>query len=191
MSCPRALRLLQPLIDRSLSEPAAEDLQTHLDSCPSCRTELARLRRIHQTLADEPTIDPPSGLAPAIARRAAAQHLTAKRILLPAWLEALTLGGAAVALGAAGFVGVSILSTAFGLRGTSLHLGADCISLEEGFGPAFATFEATPLAVRRLMVRRAWRCLYPRHDWRHIGGELGAVLAARGYAPEGSRRDDP
>jgi len=116
VNCPRAIQLLQPLLDRSLSQPEAEALQTHLDTCPSCRTEFARLHTLHQTLADEPTVDPPSGLAPAIARRAAARHLTATRILLPAWLEALTLGGAAVALGAAGLVGVSILSTAFDLH---------------------------------------------------------------------------
>lgn len=116
MNCPRAIQLLQPLLDRSLPQIAAEDLRSHLDTCPSCRAEFARLRSLHQALADEPTIDPPSGLAPAIARRAAACHLTAKRILLPAWLEALTLGGAAVALGAAGLVGVSILSTAFDLH---------------------------------------------------------------------------
>ena len=116
MNCPRALQLLQPLLDRSLSQPGAEDLRTHLDTCPSCRGELALLRTLHQTLADEPTIDPPSGLAPAIARRAAARHLTAKRLLLPAWLEALTLGGAAVALGAGGFVAVTLLSASFDLH---------------------------------------------------------------------------
>lgn len=116
MNCPRALQLLQPLLDRSLPQTTAEDLQTHLDTCPFCRAEFARLRTLHQTLADEPTIDPPSGLAPAIARRAAARHLTAKRLLLPAWLEALTLGGAAVAFGAGGFVAVTLLSTSFDIQ---------------------------------------------------------------------------
>jgi len=116
VNCPRALQLLQPLLDRSLSQPEAEDLRSHLDTCPSCGRELALLRSLHQTLADEPTIDPPSGLAPAIARRAAARHLTAKRLLLPAWLEALTLGGAAIALGAGGFVAVTLLSASFDLQ---------------------------------------------------------------------------
>ena len=116
MTCPRSLQLLQPFLDRSLSQPVAEGLRAHLDTCDSCGRELALLRSLHQTLADEPTIDPPSGLAPAIARRAAARHLTAKRLLLPAWLEAVTLGGAAVALGAGGFVAVTLLSTSFDIH---------------------------------------------------------------------------
>jgi len=116
MNCPRALQLLQPLLDRSLSQPVSEDLRVHLDTCPSCRGELALLRSLDRALADEPTIDPPSGLAPAIVRRAASRHLTAKRIILPAWLEAVTLGGAAVALGAGGFVAVTLLSVYFDIQ---------------------------------------------------------------------------
>jgi anti-sigma factor RsiW len=116
VNCPRALKLLQPYLDRALSEPVAENLRTHLDACEACGREYATFRSLDRALADEPTIDSPSTLARAIARRAAARHLTAKRILLPAWLEAVTLGGTTVALGAGGFIGVSLLSAAFDLH---------------------------------------------------------------------------
>ncbi len=113
MKCPRVLQLLQPLLDRELSEPVAGDLRSHLDTCAACGREYGVFRSLDRALADEPTIDPPSTLARATARRAAARYLTAKRLLLPAWLEALTLGGATVALGAGGLIGVSLLSAVF------------------------------------------------------------------------------
>jgi anti-sigma factor RsiW len=116
VKCPRALKLLQPYLDRNLSEPVAENLRSHLDTCAACSWEYATFHSLDRALADEPTIDSPSTLARTIARRAAARHLTAKRLLMPAWLEALTLGGTTVALGAGGFIGVSLLSAVFDLH---------------------------------------------------------------------------
>ncbi len=116
MNCRRAGKLLQTLLDGGLREALTAALSAHLDTCPTCRAEHEVLRSLDTALTGEPTVDPPARLAPAVARRAAARHLLAKRLLLPAWLEALTLGGTTVALGAGGFVGVTLLSAVFELE---------------------------------------------------------------------------
>ena len=116
MTCRRARKLFQALLDNDLSEASSPDLRGHLDTCPPCRAEYEALARLDAALSDEPTVDAPPQMASAIARRAAARYLTAKRLLIPAWLEALTLGGTTVALGAGGFLAVSALSAAVRLQ---------------------------------------------------------------------------
>jgi len=111
MKCVRALSLIQLFLDANLTDVVAEELRTHLDTCTMCSREYAALRNVDCALAGEPLVDPPSALARTIARRAAARQLTARRVLLPAWLEALSLGGMTVALGASGFVGISLLTS--------------------------------------------------------------------------------
>jgi len=139
VNCPRARKLLQTLLDGSLSEPVAADLRVHLDTCASCAQEYASLRHLDRALAGEPTVDPPSGLAPAIARRAAARHLTAKRLLLPVWLEAVTLGGMTVALGVGGYALVTTLSASFDLHLTPAVSAASIASIIATGLAAFAS----------------------------------------------------
>jgi anti-sigma factor RsiW len=139
MNCSRALRLLQRLLDGDLPEPRAADLCAHLDTCAACADEYATLHHLDQALAGEPTVDPPAHLARAIARRAAARRLVMKRVLLPAWLEALTLGGTAIALGVGGFVAVTLLSVSFDLHLTPAVTAAAVASIIAAGLAAFAS----------------------------------------------------
>jgi len=116
MKCRPARKLLQPLLDDELSESVAANLRAHLQTCPRCRAEFAVLRSLDRALNDEPTVDPPLEMASAVVRRVTARYLTKRRLLIPAWLEAMTLCGVTVALGAGGFVAVGLLSASFNLQ---------------------------------------------------------------------------
>lgn len=52
MDCKTATESLSPYLDQEIDETGAAMLQTHLDGCASCRTELNRLRAVHEFLGD-------------------------------------------------------------------------------------------------------------------------------------------
>lgn len=94
----RVARRLQPYLDGALGDRARLALEAHVARCAACRQALIQLRRLDAGLREEPALLPPEGLAAAIACRAAARQHAAHR--LPGRLEALTVGGLAVAAAA-------------------------------------------------------------------------------------------
>jgi len=122
--CREARAHLQPLLDGALPEPLRPRVEAHLVGCRACGDELAALRSLRTALSAEEVLDPPKGMAAAITRRAMARLLLRRRLLVPAWLEALTFGGLAMSLAAASaFVLL--------LAGPALHIG---LSLAAGIG---------------------------------------------------------
>jgi anti-sigma factor RsiW len=110
MNCRRVRGVLQPLLDDGLPRSRRLAVEAHLSACPTCRAQFGALRAVSAALSAEPLADPPAGMASAIARRAAAQYLIRRRLLIPAWLEALTLVGVALGALAAALIGISCLS---------------------------------------------------------------------------------
>ena len=109
MNCRAVRRLLQPFLDGMLPQSSTLALEAHLTTCGACSEEFHALRRVSAALSAEPLSGLPHGMAAEIARRAAAQHLIRRRLLIPAWLEALTLGSVTLALAAAAVTGISYL----------------------------------------------------------------------------------
>lgn len=110
MRCAQARETMQARLDGTLSPGTAEEMEAHLAGCAACRAEAADLRAIDAELAAEETVDPPEGMAAAIARRAAARARVRRQVLIPGWLEGLTLAGAGVTAGVIA-VGLRLLQT--------------------------------------------------------------------------------
>jgi len=70
------------------------------------------LRAVDRALAGETPVDPPEGMAAVIARRAAARLAMRRRLLIPRWLEGLTITGIGTATAIAGFAGCRVLAGA-------------------------------------------------------------------------------
>ena len=105
MKCERVQEDLGAVVDGGLSARAQGRMAAHLATCQTCREELQLLQSLDAALAGEQTMDPPRGMAKAVARRAAARAMVRRRVMIPAWLEALSfvgVGGAAAAVGAIG-----------------------------------------------------------------------------------------
>jgi len=66
MSCQETKRSLSQYVDDELSAALCATVETHLNSCPVCRSELAELRAIRNSLRQLVRPAPPSLLAPAI-----------------------------------------------------------------------------------------------------------------------------
>lgn len=124
MTCRAVRRSLQPFLDGMLPQSRARALEAHLVACGACGEEFDALRRVSAALSAEPLTDPPHGMAAEIARRAAAQYVTRRRLLIPAWLEALTLGSIVLALAAAAVTSVSYLRAM-----PTLHLAPGILAL--------------------------------------------------------------
>ena len=99
MNCSHARGQLQRLLDGDLSVRRPR-VEAHLAVCPACQHELSLLQAVDEALCDETPVSPPPGLPAAVARRAALRHFARRRLLVPRWLEGLTLG--AVGLAGAG-----------------------------------------------------------------------------------------
>jgi anti-sigma factor RsiW len=141
MNCKAVQRALQPFIDGALPSSAGLAVEAHLAACAACRGEFDALRQVAAALSSEPLADPPDGMAVEIARRAAAQYLMRRRLLIPAWLEALTLGGVALASLTAALIGISWvtalpnLALAPGLVVIVITIAAACVVA--AFGSAY------------------------------------------------------
>jgi hypothetical protein len=84
-------------------------VEGHVAGCAECREELEALRELDATLAGEGQVDPPKGMAAEVARRAAARAMVRRRVMVPRWLEALTLAGTSAAGAAVGLVGAWVV----------------------------------------------------------------------------------
>ena len=60
MRCGTALDLIDPMLDEELKVSTVEDLQRHLDACPSCSGEVAAARQVLTELRSLPELDPPT-----------------------------------------------------------------------------------------------------------------------------------
>ena len=110
MRCRRAGERMQALLDGLLRAAEVEEMNAHLAECPPCRGQLDDLRVVDAALSAEATVDPPEGMAAAIVRRAAARARMRRQVLIPGWLEGLTLAGVAVGAAVAA-VGLRLLQT--------------------------------------------------------------------------------
>ena len=69
MSCEDYNEAIGELVDGSIRPKAKEALERHLQTCHSCRSLVADLRRIHEAAASLPPTTPPLTLWPRIANR--------------------------------------------------------------------------------------------------------------------------
>ena len=84
-------------------------VEGHLAGCAVCREELDALTELDAVLAGERRVDPPRGMAAAVARQAAVQAMVRRRVMIPRWLEVLTLAGASAAGAALGLIGARVV----------------------------------------------------------------------------------
>ncbi len=98
MNCRQAEEQLQLLLDGLLGPMQVAEVNEHLESCFSCRRGFEALRDLDAGLSAEPAINPPPGMASAIAQTALRNYLLKRHAFVPRWLEALTLGGLTIAL---------------------------------------------------------------------------------------------
>ena len=104
MKCRHLGQKLHLLLDGRLTDSDAQRVEAHVADCARCRDNLEALASADRALAAEPLADPPPAMAEAIARRAAAQALLRRRVLLPRWLEVFTLAGVTLALVVVGVI---------------------------------------------------------------------------------------
>jgi len=104
MNCKQVHGKLQPLIDGALPPSQVLEITNHVQCCASCRQELQALQDLDTFLSAEPLMIPPTGLASAIANQAARQAFLIRRVMIPRWIEALTLGGLTIGLGGIAFL---------------------------------------------------------------------------------------
>jgi hypothetical protein len=85
-------------------------------------------------------------MADAIVRRAAARALLRRNLLIPRWLEGLTIAGLACSLAAVGVIGVKLLTASMEVQWSTAHVvGAAAIVMAAGlaaFGSLFYKAEA-------------------------------------------------
>lgn len=67
--CGKCAKHLSALLDGEISGPLAEAVQAHVERCPSCAGQLARLRALHSALDDLPSPRPSEGFDGAFARK--------------------------------------------------------------------------------------------------------------------------
>ncbi len=105
MRCGTALDLIDPLLDDELDASVAEELQRHLEACPSCSDEAAAARRILKELRSLPELDPPPRVAEhvhrTIERDPSGRHARSGRRFRLGWMAA-----AAALVLAVGSIGV-------------------------------------------------------------------------------------
>jgi len=123
MRCGRVRKRLQPLVDGVLPPTEAAEIQAHLRACAACRAEFEALRSLDYALSGEPVVEPPRGMAAAIVGRAQARFSAGAPVLVPRWLEALTVGGLALALVAAAVTARAAAATPVMLRSLGFNLG--------------------------------------------------------------------
>ena len=109
MRCEQATGTLWGLVDGGLSARVARKVEEHVAGCAGCWEELEALRELDAALAGEARVDPPRGMAAEVARRAAARAMVRRRVMVPRWLEALTLAGASAAGAAVGLIGAWVV----------------------------------------------------------------------------------
>jgi len=108
MTCREVKTSAQACVDGALEASGAQALEAHLAACPACRREVEAFRLLDRALAGEELAAPPADLAPRIARQLARRRLRRT----PAWAEALTLSGGAVAAAGLTFVGLRAVAHA-------------------------------------------------------------------------------
>jgi len=107
--CEQARGKLWGLVDGGLSARVEREVAGHVVGCAGCREELVALRELDAALAGEGRVDPPKGMAAEVARRATARAMVRRRVMVPRWLEALTLAGASAAGAAVGLIGARVV----------------------------------------------------------------------------------
>ena len=109
MRCEQAKGKLWGLVDGGLSARVEREVAGHVVGCAGCREELVALRELDAALAGEGRVEPPMGMAAEVARRAAARAMVRRRVMVPRWLEALTLAGVSAAGAAVGLIGARVV----------------------------------------------------------------------------------
>lgn len=71
--------MLSALVDGELDEDERAEVLAHLETCESCREELAQLQRLHDVLADTNEYEPPAGFAAGVMARLHEDELAALR----------------------------------------------------------------------------------------------------------------
>lgn len=61
MRCERAQELFSDYCEGTIQPAFAVSLESHLSSCPHCRTEVESIRQLWQMLDEVPLVDPPAG----------------------------------------------------------------------------------------------------------------------------------
>lgn len=69
MKCKRCQNLIMRHFDHALLEDERKQLERHLDSCPKCRSLMADLQGIMQTLETARPLEPPSGMEQLVMNR--------------------------------------------------------------------------------------------------------------------------
>ncbi len=105
--CDRARELMHARLDGSVESPAAQALESHLASCPSCRGHLADLEEIRRVAPSLPDLSPRAEVWAGLARRLDAERAARPR---PFWT------GARVALAMAATVVIAVASSLYLLR---------------------------------------------------------------------------
>ena len=105
--CDRARELMHARLDGSVESSAAQELEVHLASCPSCREHLADLEEIRRVAPSLPDLSPRAEVWSGLARRLDAERAARPR---PFWT------GAKVALAMAATVVIAVASSVYLLR---------------------------------------------------------------------------
>ncbi len=137
MNCQTAMHNLGLLIDGELSGDLRREVESHLESCPSCRAELRSLHTLADGIAAGRDVDVPAELWPAIETSLDHPAEPAPRVARPTlfrFLRKPLAAAAAVALVLGGGIlgGVALFETATPVQASTIDFAAllDAIPLD-------------------------------------------------------------
>ena len=137
MKCNNCNRLLSRYLDRELEQDRARAVEEHLECCPACRDELARLAAASERLRALETPGP----SPFLVTRVMAEVRLARRGRRPAWARAMVAAAALLLVAGGAFAGVRLGTGLAGNGGTTDELLVSADETFAGFTESLLTEE--------------------------------------------------